>query len=94
VTVSTYTVITCPANPLVAPLHDRMPVILSRQGEDRWLDPCPLTPEDLKTILVPYPATCMEAIPVSDLVNTPAADDERVIQPLVSFPGPQTQLPV
>jgi putative SOS response-associated peptidase YedK len=91
-TVSTYTIITCEANPLVAPLHDRMPVILSRSGEDRWLDPHPLTPEDLNRILVPYPAGCMEAIPVSHLVNNPAADDERVIQPLVSHTGTQTYL--
>jgi putative SOS response-associated peptidase YedK len=94
VTVSTFTIITCPANPLVAPLHDRMPVILSRHYEDRWLNRALLTPEDLKTILVPYPASCMEAIPVPDLVNNTAVDDERVVQPLGSFSGPQTQLPV
>jgi putative SOS response-associated peptidase YedK len=94
VTVSTYTIITCEANPLVAPLHDRMPVILSRPGEDRWLDPNSVIPEDLKTILVPYPAGRMEAVPVSDLVNNPAADEERVIHPLGSFPGTQTHLPV
>jgi putative SOS response-associated peptidase YedK len=94
VTVSTYTVITCEANPLVAPLHDRMPVILSRQNEERWLDPDPVSPDDLKKILVPYPAGCMEAIPVLDLVNNTAIDDERVIQPPGSFPGTQTHLPV
>jgi len=94
VTVSTYTIITCDANSLVAPVHERMPVILSRPGEERWLDPNPVTPEDLKKILVPYPAGCMEAIPVSDLVNNPSVDDERVIQPLGSFPGTQTHLPV
>jgi putative SOS response-associated peptidase YedK len=94
VTVSSFTIITCEANSLVAPLHDRMPVILSRPGEDRWLDPRPVSPEELKQILVSYPAGCMEAIPVSDLVNNPAADDERVIQPPGSFPGIQTHLPV
>ena len=94
VTVSTYTIITCNANPLVAPLHDRMPVILSRPGEERWLDPNPVSPADLKKILIPYPAGDMEAMPVSDLVNNPAADDERVIQPLGSFPGTQTHLTV
>jgi putative SOS response-associated peptidase YedK len=71
-----------------------MPVILSLQNEERWLDPGPVTPEDLKTILVPYPAIRMEALPVSDLVNNPATDDKRVIQPLGSFPGTQTHLPV
>jgi putative SOS response-associated peptidase YedK len=93
VTISTFTIITCDANPLVKPLHNRMPVILSRQNEDRWLDPEPVSPEDLKRILVPYSAGTMEALPVSDLVNDPKADDKRVIQPRGSFPGIQTLLP-
>jgi putative SOS response-associated peptidase YedK len=88
-----YTIITCAANSLVAPLHNRMPVILSRQDEERWLGADPLFPEDLKTILAPYPVGRMECVPVSDLANNPAVDDERVIQPVDSFPGPQTHLP-
>jgi putative SOS response-associated peptidase YedK len=94
VTVSTYTIITCNANSLVAPAHDRMPVILSRTAEERWLDSGPVTPEELNRILVPYPAGLMEALPVSDLVNSTAVDDERVIQPLASHTGTQTHLPV
>lgn len=35
----TCTIITTRANALVAPLHDRMPVILSPGGCARWLDP-------------------------------------------------------
>ncbi len=94
VTVSTYTIVTCNANPLVAPLHDRMPVILCREEEDRWLDPCPIPPDDLKRILVPFPAGCMETYPVSDRVNSPAADDEFLIQPLASSSGVQTHLAI
>jgi putative SOS response-associated peptidase YedK len=94
VTVSTYTIVTCNANSLVAPAHDRMPVILSRVAEERWLSPGPVLPEELKKILVPYPPGGMEAIPVSDLVNNPSTDDERVIQPLASHTGAQTHLPV
>lgn len=94
VTVSTYTIITCNANSLVAPLHNRMPVILTRQGEERWLEPGPISPGDMNQLLVPFPAGRMEALPVSGLVNNPAADDERVIQPLGSSPGAQTRLPV
>ncbi len=93
VTVSTFTIITCEANHLVRPLHDRMPVILSRQDEDQWLGDGPLPHKELKRILAPYPAGCMEAIPVSDRVNLPGADDERVIQPLGSSAGAQTHLP-
>jgi putative SOS response-associated peptidase YedK len=33
----TYTIITTGANEIVAPLHDRMPVILRRDGEKRWI---------------------------------------------------------
>jgi putative SOS response-associated peptidase YedK len=93
VTVSTYTIITCEANPVVAPVHDRMPVILSRENEDRWLDPDPVSPADIRRILVPYPAEDMNTVPVSDLVNNPSVDDERVVQPVGSFPGTQTHLP-
>jgi putative SOS response-associated peptidase YedK len=93
VTVSTYTIITCEANHAVAPVHDRMPVILSRENEDRWLDPDPLLPGDLKRILVPYPAETMHSLLVSDLVNNPSVDDERVVQPPGSFAGTQTRLP-
>jgi putative SOS response-associated peptidase YedK len=32
------TIITCRANAAVAPLHDRMPVILAREHEQAWLD--------------------------------------------------------
>lgn len=91
VTVSTYTIITCAANPLVAPMHDRMPVILPREAEERWLAPGPLSPAELQKIPVPYPAGCMETFPVADLVNNTATDDERLIRPQVSSAG-QTHL--
>lgn len=94
VTVSTYAIVTCEANSLVAPAHDRMPVILPGDAEERWLDPASLNDGELKEILAPYPAGLMESVPVSDLVNNPVTDDERVIQPLVSSSGTQTHLAV
>jgi putative SOS response-associated peptidase YedK len=33
----TFAVITCPANELMAQIHDRMPVILPPETYDRWL---------------------------------------------------------
>jgi putative SOS response-associated peptidase YedK len=35
----TCTIVTCPANALVEPIHDRMPVILREGDEERWLQP-------------------------------------------------------
>jgi putative SOS response-associated peptidase YedK len=37
-TVRSCTILTTAANDLVAPLHDRMPVILERSAEAEWLD--------------------------------------------------------
>lgn len=78
----TYTIITTQSNERVAPLHDRMPSILSPEHEERWLSDTPLGDEDLNEILVPYPAADMEVYPVSPLINTPDNDDERIIRPM------------
>jgi putative SOS response-associated peptidase YedK len=37
-TLRTCTIITAPASPAIAPLHDRMPVILAPAAEGRWLE--------------------------------------------------------
>jgi putative SOS response-associated peptidase YedK len=66
-------VVTLPTttNDLVAPIHDRMPVILHPQDYDLWLDPNFHQIERLQTLLQPYPATQMSAHPVSTIVNSP-----------------------
>ena len=45
--VHSYTIVTCPANAVVAPVHDRMPVMLEREAEETWLDPDIDDPETL-----------------------------------------------
>ena len=91
-TLATYTIITCEPNALLKEVHHRMPVILSRANEERWLSPELINPHDLPPILSPYPASAMRMVPVSDLVNNPSADDERLVQPLGSHTGTQTFL--
>ena len=66
--------ITCPANELVARVHDRMPVILAPEDYAR-LDP---SQADGRALLKPYPATELEAFAVSPRVNSPQNDDPRV----------------
>jgi len=88
----TYTIITCESNELLAEVHNRMPVILSRADEERWLSCDPPRIRELLSILAPYPASGMAMVPVSDLVNNPAIDDERLVQPLDSPTGTQTTL--
>lgn len=73
------TIITCPPNELVAPVHDRMPVILDAADFERWLEPEVV---DGRTLLRPCPADWLEAFPVNPRVNSPANDDPDCIAPL------------
>ena len=79
---ATYTIITTGPNDLMAPIHNRMPAILRREDEDRWVSGEALSAADLNGILAPYLAGRMEAYPVSPLVNNPGNNDERLIRPL------------
>ena len=78
-TLMSYTIITTDANELMAPVHDRMPVILTQEAEQRWLSREPLSPDEIEEILVPCPSDAMEAHLVSSRVNRPGEDDERLI---------------
>ena len=74
------TLLTTEANELVAPLHDRMPVILSPENYDRWLDPSVTDPAAVRTLLAPLPPDRMIALPVSRRVNDPSADDASLLE--------------
>jgi putative SOS response-associated peptidase YedK len=80
--VETCTILTTSANAMLAPIHDRMPVILPPGEYDRWLDPSLKDPESLTPLLVPFPPEKMIAYPVSPRVNAPSADDKGCIVPL------------
>jgi putative SOS response-associated peptidase YedK len=75
------TIITTTANGLVAPVHDRMPVILPRAAEAAWLDP-ELDPAAVDALLVPYPAEQMHAAEASLLVNSVKNDGPELLDPL------------
>ncbi len=88
---ATYTIITTEPNDLMATVHNRMPAIISPDYEEGWLTGEQPGAGQLKEMLAPYPAEKMAMYPVSPLVNTPSADDERVIRPVVSLDGEYTQ---
>jgi putative SOS response-associated peptidase YedK len=74
------TIITTTANEIVAPAHDRMPVILPRGVEDAWLDR-EVPVEAALELLQPYPAEQMHAADASPLVNSVKNDDLRLFDP-------------
>jgi putative SOS response-associated peptidase YedK len=88
---ATYTIITTEPNALLATVHNRMPVIVSQDHEEQWLTGEQQDAGQLKDLLAPYPAEKMAMHPVSPLVNTSSADDERVIQPVASLYSQYTQ---
>jgi putative SOS response-associated peptidase YedK len=54
----------------MAPIHDRMPVILPPSAWDAWLDPTNDDTEALAKLLVLAPADLLVARPVSTAVNS------------------------
>lgn len=75
------TIITTDSNDLVRPIHDRMPVILPQDAEDRWLDPGEHDREQLQSFLKPYPAEEMDAYDVTAIVNNTRHDAPDCIIP-------------
>ncbi|MBX0330431.1 SOS response-associated peptidase [Oscillochloris sp. ZM17-4] len=82
-TVQTCTILTTRANPLLAPLHDRMPVILPPDEYRLWLDPSLREAGPLEHLFDPFPAEDMDAYPVGKDVNRVANDSAALIAPLV-----------
>lgn len=80
--VTTCTIITTNANALLAPIHNRMPVIIRPEGRKLWLDEDVQDPEELQPLLVPYKPDEMEAYPVSRMVNSPANNTADCIKPV------------
>jgi putative SOS response-associated peptidase YedK len=74
-----YTIITGPPNPLVSPIHDRMPVILDRKAWAAWLDPATAAHAARELLVVP-PVTGWSAEPVSPWVNSADHDDPKCIE--------------
>jgi putative SOS response-associated peptidase YedK len=66
------------ANPLVRPVHDRMPVILAPEDWERWLDREQSGPKEL---LRPFPAEKMRAYRVSTKVNNVKNSGPELIEP-------------
>jgi len=72
-------ILTTTPNDVVAPVHDRMPVIVPPEAYGEWLAPDERDPARLLPLLAPHPAGEMHAFPVSLRVNNPANDDASCV---------------
>lgn len=82
--VNSCTIVTVAANEAMAPVHDRMPLILPPEVYDAWLAPGKPGPSEL---LQPYPSEYLRLHPVSTEVNRPGNDHPSCREPLPPAPG-------
>ncbi len=75
-------VITTTPNALMAPIHDRMPVILPPAAWAAWLDRGQQDPAALAPLLQPADPATMQAWPVSRHVNRSTSEGEALLQPM------------
>jgi putative SOS response-associated peptidase YedK len=78
--VESCSIITTRPNQLVAPIHDRMPVILPRDVEDAWLDP-ELPRDHALELLQPYEPGAMTMRLASRLVNSVKNEGAALLRP-------------
>lgn len=74
-------IITTGANKIVGKVHDRMPVILSKDNYDRWLDPSLNDASEIKPMLdIAVPSQSLVVIQVTTKVNKTNFDSPECIQ--------------
>lgn len=81
-TIESCAILTTAANEVLAPVHDRMPVILHEEDYELWLDEDKGKQELLKDLLRPYPASEMTVYPVSTQVNSTRHGGAELIEEL------------
>ncbi len=80
--VDTGAILTTRANEMLAPIHDRMPVVIHPEEYGRWLDCRNFEPREVADLLEPPSNEFFEAIPVSRLVNKVANSGPEVQEPV------------
>jgi putative SOS response-associated peptidase YedK len=91
-TIKSFAIITTAANDLLAPLHDRMPVLLPPDRWATWLGEHRLgehrlgeqaaTGDELKAMLTPYPGAAMTFWPVDRRVGNVRNDTPDIFAPI------------
>jgi len=80
-TLETCAILTTGANSMMAPIHDRMPVIPHHGEFDLWLDRSVCDPQSLQRLYQSYPSDLMQSWQVSKMVNKPDYDSYECIRP-------------
>jgi putative SOS response-associated peptidase YedK len=91
--IRSFTILTTGPNELMAPIHNRMPVVVPESAWDRWLDPTRTKPRDLAELhglLVPAEDEVLDAYRVSSRVNSVRNDGPDLVAPAEDEASPDT----
>jgi putative SOS response-associated peptidase YedK len=83
----TFTIVTTTPNLAVSDLHDRMPVLLTDDAWERWLDPAPGDRGELMGLLSPTDAIDLETYAVVRAVNDVRRDGPELLERLQPAPA-------
>jgi putative SOS response-associated peptidase YedK len=78
----TATIVTTDANRLLAPIHERMPVIVPPEAFDLWLNCRDVDAQTAAALIAPAPEDLLEAYEISTAVNRVANDNPKLIERL------------
>ncbi len=81
-TVLSYAVLTTAANELMAPIHERMPVIIQPENYAAWVDPEVTEAGLVRELAGTFPPARMQAFPVGRAVGNPRNEGPGLVEPL------------
>jgi putative SOS response-associated peptidase YedK len=84
----TAAIVTTRANRTLAPIHNRMPVIVPPEAFDLWLNSNEVDATTAAALIAPAPDGLLEAYEISTAVNRTANDNPKVIEPITGEPAP------
>ena len=88
----TAAIVTTTANRTLAPIHERMPVILAPEAFDLWLNSNEVDATTASALIAPAPDGLLEAYEISTAVNRTANDNPKLLESVV--PGQLQPAPV
>jgi len=76
--INSFSIITTTPNSLMKNIHHRMPVILRKEDEKKWLEKT--DQNELLKLLKPFEDKLMDTYPISELVNSPTNNSPEIIK--------------
>jgi len=92
----TAAIVTTRANKTLAPIHERMPVIVPPEAFDLWLNSNEVDATTAAALIVPAPDGLLEVYEISTAVNRTANDNAKLLEPVVPGqlpPAPERSAP-